>query len=447
MTDVIPIQALPGGCSDAPVLKERGQREVFCGLTGIIWLHRKIQDAFFLVVGSRTCAHLIQSAAGVMIFAEPRFATAIIDERDLAGLADCNEELDRVVTRLLERRPEIKLLFLVGSCPSEVIKLDLSRAAQRLSGRFTPNVRVLNYSGSGIETTFTQGEDACLASLVPSLPAADADAPASLMVVGALADVVEDQFARLFAQMGLGPVSFFPPRHATQLPAVGPNTRFLLAQPFLADTAVALEARAAQRLPAPFPLGVEGTTAWLQAAATAFNVDADRFTATTAPGRERAGGALSRLRAQLQDKRIFFFPDSQLEIPLARFLSRELGMALVEVGTPYLHRSHMAEELAWLPAGTFLSEGQHVENQLDRCRAAQPDIVVCGLGLANPLEAEGLTTKWAIELVFTPIQGYEQAADLAELFARPLVRRAKLVGQPARQVSALNQAPERLETI
>ena len=70
---------------------------MFCGLTGIIWLHRKIQDAFFLVVGSRTCAHLIQSAAGVMIFAEPRFATAIMEERDLAGLADANEELDRVV--------------------------------------------------------------------------------------------------------------------------------------------------------------------------------------------------------------------------------------------------------------------------------------------------------------------------------------------------------------
>ncbi|MEO8279941.1 MAG: hypothetical protein ABI564_09635, partial [Ideonella sp.] len=78
---LIPIRSESAGCSDAPVLRERGQREVFCGLTGIIWLHRKIQDAFFLVVGSRTCAHLIQSAAGVMIFAEPRFATAIIDER------------------------------------------------------------------------------------------------------------------------------------------------------------------------------------------------------------------------------------------------------------------------------------------------------------------------------------------------------------------------------
>ena len=52
------------------IIKESGQREVFCGLTGIVWLHRKIKDAFFLVVGSRTCAHLIQSAAGVMIFAD-----------------------------------------------------------------------------------------------------------------------------------------------------------------------------------------------------------------------------------------------------------------------------------------------------------------------------------------------------------------------------------------
>jgi hypothetical protein len=32
------------------------------------------------------------------------------------------------------------------------------------------DVRVLSYSGSGIETTFTQGEDACLAALVPDLP-------------------------------------------------------------------------------------------------------------------------------------------------------------------------------------------------------------------------------------------------------------------------------------
>ena len=64
----------PAETATRPVLRERGQREVFCGLTSIVWLHRKMPNAFFLVVGSRTCAHLLQSAAGVMIFAEPRFA-------------------------------------------------------------------------------------------------------------------------------------------------------------------------------------------------------------------------------------------------------------------------------------------------------------------------------------------------------------------------------------
>jgi light-independent protochlorophyllide reductase subunit N len=430
VTPVIALRPLPasgGGCADITVRHERGQREVFCGLTGIVWLHRKIQDAFFLVVGSRTCAHLLQSAAGVMIFAEPRFATAIIEERDLAGLADANHELDRVVARVLERRPEIRLLFLVGSCPSEVIKLDLARAAERLSRRHLPRVRVLNYSGSGIETTFTQGEDACLASLVPELPAAAAEQARSLLVVGALADVVEDQFRRLFTELGIGCVRFFPSRSSGDLPPVGPGTLALLAQPFLADTMRALAARGVRHVPAPFPLGAEGTAAWLSAAARAWGVEWPRFVNAVGPRRERAARSLARARQRMAGRSVFLFPDSQLEIPLARFLCRELGMKLVEVGTPYLHRGHLAAELELLPEHTVLVEGQHVDAQLDRCRAARPDLVVCGLGLANPLEAEGLATKWSIELVFTPIQGFEQAGDLAALFTRPFERRDRLV--------------------
>jgi light-independent protochlorophyllide reductase subunit N len=98
-------------------------------------------------------------------------------------------------------------------------------------------------------------------------------------------------------------------------------------------------------------------------------------------------------------------------------------MPLAEVGTPYLDRRMVAAELDLLPAGTALSEGQDVDRQLDRVRAARPDLTVCGLGLANPLEAEGLATKWSIELLFTPIHGYDQAGDLAEIFASPLHRR------------------------
>jgi light-independent protochlorophyllide reductase subunit N len=79
-----------------------------------------------------------------------------------------------------------------------------------------------------------------------------------------------------------------------------------------------------------------------------------------------------------------------------------------------------------LPSSTQISEGQDVDKQLDRVFDYDPDLTVCGLGLANPLEAKGLSTKWAIELVFSPIHFYEQAADLASLFARPL-NRAKLL--------------------
>ena len=413
------------GCRELPVLTEKGQREVFCGLTGIIWLHRKMQDAFFLIVGSRTCAHLMQSAAGVMIFAEPRFGTAIIEEKDLAGMADANDELDRVVHRLLERRPDIRTLFLVGSCPSEVIKLDLAKAAERLDGSHAPGVRVLAYSGSGIETTFTEGEDQCLRSMVPNMPPASGT-ERSLLVVGTVADVVEDQMARVFQELGIGPIHFFPPRRSRELPAVGPGTRVLMAQPWVNETVAALEARGAVRLPAPYPLGVEGTVDWLVAAAAEWGVSRARVLEVTKGPRDRGRRALEPYRRVLQGKRIFFFPDSQLELPLARFLHRELGMELSEVGMPFLHRGHMAEEMEQLPPGTVVREGQDVDQQLDRCREAHPDLVVCGLGLANPLEAEGLTTKWAIELVFSPIHGFEQAGDLAELFARPLLRKERL---------------------
>ena len=63
----------------------------------------------------------------------------------------------------------------------------------------------------------------------------------------------------------------------------------------------------------------------------------------------RANAAIGRLRPQLDGKRLFMLPDSQLEIPLARFLHRELGMEPIEVGTPYLDRQMLQAELPLLP--------------------------------------------------------------------------------------------------
>ncbi|MEO1188560.1 MAG: ferredoxin:protochlorophyllide reductase (ATP-dependent) subunit N, partial [Pseudomonadota bacterium] len=248
----------------------------------------------------------------------------------------------------------------------------------------------------------------------------------SLLIVGALADVIEDQFRRLFLALGIDNIQFLPGRTAGTQPAIGPNTHYLLAQPFLRDTAQRLDRLGATRIDAPFPIGAEGTTEWLRAAANAWGVEDSKFERVVELPRSRAERALVRYRETLQDKSIFFFPDSQLEVPLARFLNRELGMSLVEVGTPYIHQDLLGPELAMLEDATRLSEGQDVDRQLDRCLETRPDITVCGLGLANPLEAQGLVTKWSIELMFSPIQGYDQAGDAAELFARPLVRKRRL---------------------
>jgi light-independent protochlorophyllide reductase subunit N len=310
-----------------------------------------------------------------------------------------------------------------------VIKLDLSRAAERLSKVHAPHVQVLSYSGSGIETTFTQGEDACLAAMIPVLPDTQAR---ELLLVGALPDVVEDQALALLAQMGVGPVRTLPARRADGAPGVGPDTVFALTQPFLGDAAAALERRGARRIEAPFPFGEEGTTAWLRAIAKEFGVSPETFETVTAAPRARARKAVAAAAETLAGKSVFFMPDSQLEIPLARFLTRECGMTAIEVGSPYVHAGIHGPDLDLLAEGPVISEGQDVDRQLDRVRAARPDLTVCGLGLANPLESEGLATKWAIELVFTPVHFYEQAGDLAGLFARPLRRHAILRGEAPR---------------
>ena len=58
---------------------------------------------------------------------------------------------------------------------------------------------------------------------------------------------------------------------------------------------------------------------------------------------------------------------------------------IIEVGSPYLHREHVAGELAMLSPGVSISEGQDVEVQIDRCRAAGMNDY-----LSKPLERDKL---------------------------------------------------------
>ena len=208
---------------------------------------------------------------------------------------------------------------------------------------------------------------------------------------------------------------------------MGPNTVFALTQPFLNDTHAALIRRGARHVQAPFPFGEEGTTAWLAAIAAEWNVPADLFAQVTDAPRARARKAIAQAAEALNGKTVFLMPDSQLEIPLARFLTRECGMRAIEVGSPYNPRRP-----AWprpRPAARRPADqrrpGRGETTRPRPRRPAGPDGV---WALAWPirwrrrgLRRNGQSNSCSHRSIF-----YEQAGDLAGLFSRPLRRKSLL---------------------
>ena len=257
---------------------------------------------------------------------------------------------------------------------------------------------VQNYSGSGIETTFTQRRGR-LPSRPSSRPPGRPRRPTSSRGrparrrrgPGARPSGRDRHRQREGAAVGPRRKTH---RRSVRTPASPSSSRFS------ATPTPPSSAGARPISPPPSPSAEEGTTLWLYALADAFGIDravVDRVTeAPRAPPRPQGH---RRPRRDAPRQVALLLSRSQLEVPLARFLTRECGMTAIEIGTPFLHRTLLGPDLALIEAGPTLSEGQG-RRPPARPRPRRPaHLTVCGLGLANPLEAEGLTTKWAIELV------------------------------------------------
>jgi light-independent protochlorophyllide reductase subunit N len=358
-------------CNPTPaVTLERGQRAVFCGLTSIVWLHRKMQDAFFLVVGSRTCAHLLQSAAGVMIFAEPRFATAILQDRIWPAWPTATRSSTASSPRSSRgaRDPH--------PVPGRLLPLGSHQARPAYGGK-TPAAALRGPAAPG--GLHRQRHRNHLHPGRGQLPGgtggtrnAEASAPGErrLLVAGTLSDVVEDQFDACSTNWASVPWPFLPARRAADTPRVGPGTRLLLAQPWLTETVAALTQPRRQPARAPFPLGAEGTRAWLQAAAQAFGCRPGASSTRSWPRPWIAPGAPSAAqRETLAGRSIAFLPDSQLEVPLARFLQRECGMQVTAWRRPSTTRSSWPRSSPSRSARTY-HRGRR-RREAPRCRARQ----------------------------------------------------------------------------
>lgn len=402
----------PRDRSKGNIIREDSAYHSFCGLTCVGWLYQKIKDSFFLILGTHTCAHLLQNVLGVMVFARPRFAVALIEEADLSKQQpELRSLLDEIRA---DHHPSV--IFLLSSCTPEVMKVEFQGLANSLS---TPELPVLFVPASGLDYTFSQAEDSVLQALLPFCPRAPAE-DRRIVFLGSVNDTIADDFAAEAEKLGLPVGGFLPANRFNELPAIGPGTVIAPLQPYLAKVATLLNhERGATVLSSLFPFGPDGTRAFWEDLAALFDKRVDLS--------QREAEAWERLREHtdvLRGKKVFFTADNLMELPLARFL-RNAGCDIVECSSTYINKRFHARELAALE-GVKVVEQPNFDRQLRDMAEYKPDLVISTMATTNPLIGHGVVAKWSTEFAFMPIHGWAGAATLAGMFTRNLKRHAQL---------------------
>ena len=366
-----------------------------------------------------------------MIFAEPRYAMAELEEADISAQLNDYKELKRLCLQIKQDRNPSVIVW-IGTCTTEIIKMDLEGMAPRLEAEIQTPIVVAR--ANGLDYAFTQGEDTVLAAMVQRCPS---NAPEqnqiekkSLVLFGSLPTNVATQLNLELERCGIQVAGWLPSQRYADLPVLNQNVYVCGINPFLSRTATTLmRRRKCKLISAPFPIGPDGTRAWLEKICSVFNVAPINLIE-----RERLiWDSLEDYIALLRGKSVFFMGDNLLEISLARFLVR-CGMIVYEIGIPYLDKRFQSAELQLLEktcsemnvAMPRIVEKPDNYNQIQRIRELQPDLAITGMAHANPLEARGINTKWSVEFTFAQIHGFTNARDILELVTRPLRRNKAL---------------------
>ncbi|MEM8638002.1 MAG: ferredoxin:protochlorophyllide reductase (ATP-dependent) subunit N [Cyanobacteria bacterium P01_G01_bin.54] len=438
---------------------ETGNYHTFCPISCVAWLYQKIEDSFFLVIGTKTCGYFLQNAMGVMIFAEPRYAMAELEEGDISAQLNDYNELKRLCDQIKrDRNPSV--IVWIGTCTTEIIKMDLEGLAPQLEAEI--GIPIVVARANGLDYAFTQGEDTVLAAMAQRCPK---QAPAKaeekeernaiqkllnfgrqteevqrlereyaehppLILFGSLPDPVVTNLTLELKKQGVKVSGWLPAKRYTELPVIEEGYYSCGVNPFLSRTATTLMRRRKTKLiGAPFPIGPDGTRAWLEKICSVFNIEPKGL-------EEREAQIWQNLEDYVQlirGKSVFFMGDNLLEVSLARFLIR-CGMTVPEIGIPYMDKRYQKAELDFLErtcnemgvALPRIVEKPDNYNQIQRIYELKPDLVITGMAHANPLEARGIDTKWSVEFTFAQIHGFTNARDILELVTRPLRRNTNL---------------------
>ncbi|MBW4517391.1 MAG: ferredoxin:protochlorophyllide reductase (ATP-dependent) subunit N [Timaviella obliquedivisa GSE-PSE-MK23-08B] len=448
--------------TEAPALNfecETGNYHTFCPISCVAWLYQKIEDSFFLVIGTKTCGYFLQNAMGVMIFAEPRYAMAELEEGDISAQLNDYAELKRLCDQIKrDRNPSV--IVWIGTCTTEIIKMDLEGLAPRLEAEI--GIPIVVARANGLDYAFTQGEDTVLAAMAHRCPDKSPIAESEkeernsltrllnfgrkqedikteeseyvkhppLVLFGSLPDPVVTQLTLELKKQGIKVSGWLPARRFTELPVIEEGTYVIGVNPFLSRTATTLmRRRKCKLIGAPFPIGPDGTRAWIEKICSVFNIEPKGLDEREQQIWEGMEDYLQLIRG----KSVFFMGDNLLEISLARFLVR-CGMTVPEIGIPYMDKRYQGAELELLtktceemgvPLPRIVEKPDNY-NQLQRINDIHPDLVITGMAHANPLEARGINTKWSVEFTFAQIHGFTNARDILELVTRPLRRNNSL---------------------
>nr|AYW15392.1 photochlorophyllide reductase subunit N [Jamesonia brasiliensis] len=434
---------------------ETGNYHTFCPISCVAWLYQKIEDSFFLVVGTKTCGYFLQNALGVTIFAEPRYAMAELEEGDISANLNDQQELEKICLNIKnDRNPSV--IFWIGTCTTEIIKMDLEGIAPILEKRL--GIPIIVARANGLDYAFTQGEDTVLAAMAHRCPEYRHDETgekelgiikhlviinnnstnksifkkegltrSNLVLFGSLPSSVASQL-NLESRRQSVPVSgWLPSQRYNELPSLGEGIYVCGVNPFLSRTATTLmRRRKCQLVGAPFPIGPDGTRSWIEKICSIFNLKPEGL-------EERENQIWKQNKDYIEiirGKSAFFMGDNLLEISLARFFIR-CGMIVYEIGIPYMDRRYQSAELSFLQhtcekmkkLSPRIVEKPDNYSQVQRIHELKPHLAITGMAHANPLEARNIDTKWSVEFTFAQIHGFSNARDILELVTRPLRRK------------------------
>ena len=437
---------------------ETGNYHTFCPISCVSWLYQKIEDSFFLVIGTKTCGYFLQNALGVMIFAEPRYAMAELEESDISAQLNDYKELKRLCLQIKQDRNPSVIVW-IGTCTTEIIKMDLEGMAPRLESEI--GIPIVVARANGLDYAFTQGEDTVLAAMAQRCPSkliipdlndltsialsssvlkvddniTDFNNPLHkvqppLVLFGSLPNTIVNQLNLELKNQGIKVSGWLPAPTYNELPTLDDNVYVCGINPFLSRTATTLmRRRKCKLIAAPFPIGPDGTKAWIEKICLTFGVVPQGLEERE----KKIWDSLEDYLKLIRGKSIFFMGDNLLEISLARFLIR-CGMIVYEIGIPYMDKRFQSAELELLektcqemgvPIPRIVEKPDNYY-QIQRIKELKPDITITGMAHANPLEARGITTKWSVEFTFSQIHGFANSREILELITRPLRRNDNL---------------------